>query len=126
MGVNSNVEIYSATVLDEENKAPISRIIAGIYWAIENDVNILSISFGTTKYSEALEIAIKDATDKGILVVAAAGNNNSEVVEYPAAFDNVMAVGGVDSQGNIAGYSPRCRSNQDARPREIVWLPLPA
>jgi minor extracellular protease Epr len=43
-GVNSNVEIYSATVLDEENKAPISRIIAGIYWAIENDVNILSIS----------------------------------------------------------------------------------
>lgn len=104
-GVNSNVDIYSATVLDEENKAPISRIIAGIYWAIENEVNIISISFGTTKYSKALELAIKEATDKGILVVAAAGNNNSEVVEYPAAFDNVLAVGGVDSQGNIAQCS---------------------
>lgn len=104
-GVNSNIEIFSAKVLDEENKAPISRIIAGIYWAIDNNVNIISISFGTTKYSQALEIAIKDATDKGILVVAAAGNENSKVVEYPALFENVLAVGGVNSQGNISEVS---------------------
>ena len=106
-GVNSNVEIYSAKVLDEENKAPISRVIAGIYWAIDNKVNIISISFGTTNYSKALELAIKEATDKGILVVAAAGNENSDVVEYPAAFENVLAVGGVDSQGNISSESSK-------------------
>lgn len=106
-GVNPNVEIYSAKVLDEENKAPISRVIAGIYWAIDNKVNIISISFGTKNYSKALEIAIKEATDKGILVVAAAGNENSDVVEYPAAFENVLAVGGVDSKGNISSESSK-------------------
>lgn len=106
-GVNSNVEIYSAKVLDEENKAPISRVIAGIYWAIDNKVNIISISFGTRNYSKALELAIKEATDKGILVVAAAGNENSDVVEYPAAFENVLAVGGADSKGNISSESSK-------------------
>ena len=104
-GMNTNVDIYSAKILDEENKAPISRVIAGIYWAIENDVDIISISFGTKEYSKALELAVKDATDKGILIVAAAGNDNTTVVEYPAAFDEVLAVGGVDSKGNASSQS---------------------
>ena len=119
-GVNSNVEIYSAKVLDEENKAPISRVIAGIYWAIDNKVNIISISFGTTNYSKALELAIKEATDKGILVVAAAGNENSDVVEYPAAFENVLAVGGVDSQGNISSESSKGENIDIFAPGEKV------
>ena len=56
-GINPNVELYSAKVLDDNNAAPISRVIEGIYWAIEQDVDIINLSLGTTVYSEALEKA---------------------------------------------------------------------
>lgn len=102
-GVNPNIELYSARVLDENNQAPLSRVLDGIYWAIEKDVDIISISFGSVEYSEALKMAIDAAVEKGILIIASAGNNGEGgSVEYPAAFKNVVAVGAVDSQGNIS------------------------
>lgn len=119
-GINTNVDIYSAKILDEDNKAPISRVIAGIYWAIDNNVNIISISFGTKEYSKALELAVKEATDKGILVVAAAGNDNTTVVEYPAAFNEVLAVGGIDSNGNISSQSSKGKEIDVYAPGEKV------
>jgi len=102
-GINPNVELYSARVLDENNSAPISRVIEAIYWAIDNNVNILNISFGTSTNSEALHIAIQDAYNAGILIIAAAGNNGN--IEYPAAYDEVIAVGSVDSKGDHSDFS---------------------
>ncbi len=97
-GINANVEIYSAKILDETNTAPVSRVVEGIYWAMEQDVDIISISFGTPNHSVALQQAVKDATAQGILIVAAAGNSGKEnSIEYPAAYPEVMAVGSVDS-----------------------------
>ena len=101
-GINPNVQLYSARILDEECKAPISRVVDAIYWAIENKVNIINISFGTTTDSEALHKAIKDAYKAGILIIAAAGNQNT--VEFPAAYDEVIAVGSIDSTGKICDY----------------------
>ena len=60
-GVNSNIELYSARVLDNDNSSKVSRIIDAINWAIEKKVNILSLSFGTTTNSEVLHNAIKKA-----------------------------------------------------------------
>lgn len=95
--------MYSARVLDENNQAPLSRVLEGIYWAIEKDVDIISISFGSEEYSEALKEAIDIAVERGILIIASAGNNGyNGVVEYPAAFENVVAVGAIDSQGLIS------------------------
>ena len=68
-GINPNVELYSARVLDEDKSAPVSRVVEAIYWAIEKKVNIISLSFGMTVPSEALETAVKEAYDKGILIV---------------------------------------------------------
>lgn len=104
-GVNSNVELYSARVLDEYKQAPISRVVEAIYWAIEKDVDIINISFGTQTYSDALRTSIEAATDKGILVVAAAGNHGSNNVDYPAAFDNVLSVGAINAEGDISSFS---------------------
>ena len=104
-GVNPNAEIYSIRVLDDNNQAPLSRIIEGIYMAIDQHVNIINMSFGISQYSEALHQAIKDANSAGILLIAAAGNTGEKGVQYPAAFDEVMAVGSVDKSGNIAESS---------------------
>ena len=103
IGINENVELYSARVLDDDGNAPISRVIEAIYWAIEKDVDIINMSFGTQEYSAALEKAVTDAENAGILIVAAAGNN--ETVEYPAAYEEVIAVGSVNSECEISDFS---------------------
>ena len=102
-GIAPEALIYSAKVLDGENRSTISRVIDGIYWAIDNKVNIINMSFGTSKKSEALHQAVKEAKKAGILMIAAAGNNRQ--IEYPAAYDEVMAVGSVDTKGEISEKS---------------------
>lgn len=96
--IAEDAQIYSVKVLDVENKTVLSKVISGIYWCIENDMDIINMSFGTSTKSEVLEKAIQDAKKAGILIVAAAGNKNEKGVEYPAAYDGVLAVGAVDSQ----------------------------
>ncbi len=97
-GINPGIILYSARVLDAENRAPVSRVVEAIDWAISQDVDIINLSFGTTVDSDALRAAIKRAYAADILLVAAAGNQG--VVEYPAAYEEVIAVGAVDASGN--------------------------
>lgn len=103
IGVAPDVSLYSVKVFDYSNTAPISRIVEGIYWAIDHDINIINMSFGTDVNSYALHQAIQAADAAGILMVAAAGNNT--MVEYPAAYPEVIAVGATDYEGNRADFS---------------------
>ncbi len=119
-GINPDAEIYSIRVLDDENKAPLSRVIEGIYMAIDKDVNIINMSFGVSTYSRALEEAVKAATDAGILVVAAAGNTGNKGVQFPAAYDNVIAVGSVDKKGEVVKSSARGKELDLVAPGELV------
>ena len=73
-GVDPYAEIYSIRVLDDDNRSPLSHVIEGIYMAIDAKVDIINMSFGVSTYSQALDKAVRDASDAGILVVAAAGN----------------------------------------------------
>lgn len=118
-GINPNASIYSIRVLDDNNQAPVSRVVQGIYYAIDQQVNIINMSFGMTSYSEALKKAIDDANEAGILVIAAAGNTGGEV-EYPAKFENVVSVGSVDSKANIANTSAKGNDIDIVAPGENV------
>lgn len=104
-GVNSNIDLYSARILDEKKQAAISRVVEAIYWAIEKKVDIINISFGTQTYSEALKTAVDAAIEKGILVVAAVGNRGNSGVDYPAAFNSVLAVGSINAEGKVSEFS---------------------
>lgn len=101
-GVFPDAEIYSVKAFDENLKSPLSRIIEGIYWGIENDMDIINMSFGTTVNSEVLHQAMKDAEDAGIILIAAAGNTEHQDVNYPAAYDEVIAVGSINAEGSLA------------------------
>jgi len=119
-GVNPNAEIYSIRVLDDTNTAPVSRVVEAVYQAIEWDVNIINMSFGVNKYSEALKKAIQDAYKAGILIIAAAGNTGEIGVQYPAAFDEVMAVGSVDKYGDVVDSSAKGKEIEIVAPGELV------
>ena len=100
-GIAANVDLYVARILDDNNQSPVKRVVEAVNWAIEKKVNIIHMSFGTKDYSEELENVINKAYKKGILIVAAAGNNGRagegrSTIEYPGVFDNVVTVGATD------------------------------
>lgn len=119
-GINCNVDIYSYRVLDDANEAPVSRVIEAIYMAIEHNVNIINMSFGLDEYSQALEEAVHVAKNKGILVIAAAGNTGEKGVQYPAAYTDVMAVGAVNKDGLVENYSAKGEELELVAPGELV------
>ncbi len=101
--INPCAEIYSVKVLNDENNAKLDTIVKGIYWCIENDIDIINMSFGSLSYSKILEDTIDLADEHGILMIAAAGNDN--IVEYPAKFNDVISVAGVDQEGMMSEES---------------------
>lgn len=117
-GMNPNVDIYSARVLDEENEAPVSRIVEGIQWAMEMEVNIIEIGFGIDRDSQELYEAIQKAHARGILMIAPAGNG--ENIQYPAKYPEVIAVGSLTSEGKRAEGSAKGEELELMAPGEQV------
>ncbi len=76
------------------------------------------MSFGTTSESELLQKAIQDADAAGILMVGALGNDG--IVEYPAAYSEVIAVGAINGIGDRCEFSPREDSIELVAPGEDV------
>ncbi len=99
-GISPYINVYSAKVLDSDNKTTVNRLIKAIDWAVENNVNIINISCGVNSGSAKLHSAVKKAYDRGILLVAAAGNGGN--IQYPAKYEEVMAVGAVTCSGTGA------------------------
>lgn len=87
-------------------------IANAITYAADNGADVINMSFGGS-YSETEKEAIDYAYSKGVILVAAAGNGNSEdtdknnkdVQSYPAALDNVIAVAATDKDDTLASYS---------------------
>ena len=90
-------------------------ILQGMYYAagLPNDsgtvpnqaADIINLSLGGTAYSFAEEQAVNDIHAEGVIIVAASGNTGNDVVNYPAAYDYVVAVGATDSTDSITYYS---------------------
>ncbi len=105
VGMVPNADLYAIKVLDSTGNGYISDIIEGIEWAVKNNMDILNMSFGTTTDSQSLHDAVIKASQAGIIMVAAAGNNYGGVCEYPANYAEVISVGAIDRSGNIADFS---------------------
>ncbi|WP_026835485.1 S8 family peptidase [Eubacterium xylanophilum] len=118
-GINPNAEIYSIRVLDDNNESPVSRVVEGINYAIEQKVDIINMSFGMDSSSVLLQEAVQKAEKAGILVVAAAGNTGDNV-QYPAAYDDVISVGSIDDDTNLAPTSARGEKVDVVAPGELV------
>jgi len=95
-GVNPNTHIYDAQVLDENGEGTIENIINGINWAIDKKVDIINISFGIPTRDSLLEKTVDNALSKGIVIVAAAGNNYGMSADYPASFEGVYSISAID------------------------------
>ncbi|MCD6162870.1 MAG: S8 family serine peptidase [candidate division Zixibacteria bacterium] len=75
----------------------------GIIYAINNDVDIINCSWGNNYYSPSNQNTINIAHTAGVLVVAAAGNDNNSTPGYPAAYNYVLSVASTD-QDDVKSY----------------------
>ncbi len=109
VGVVPNAEIYAVKVLDKYGGGNYSSIIAAIEWAINNEIDIINMSFGGEYKSQALHEAIVQATNAGIIIIAAAGNNGNtaNAITYPAKYSEVVSVGAIDENFRAASFSSR-------------------
>ncbi|MDM5452689.1 S8 family peptidase [Peribacillus simplex] len=127
-GVAPNVKLMPINVFDGEY-ANTADIIDAIHFAVQHKANIINMSLGDTSYSEALNKAVQEAYKKGVLIVAAAGNEgdmgkNVQRV-YPAAFSHVISVAATDSRDKRASYSSYHSTVDIAAPGDDILSTLP-
>ncbi|MGA1792327.1 MAG: S8 family peptidase [Thermoplasmatota archaeon] len=104
VGVAPGVSIYAVKVLDRSGSGSLTWIINGLNWAIANDMDIISMSLSTDYDYTNFRNAIQAVYDAGIVIIAAAGNDGSQV-DYPAAYSTVVAVSATDSSDNLPYWS---------------------
>lgn len=117
-GINPNMELYSIKVLDDHNEAPVSRVIEGIELARENKIRILNLSFGTDQDDPKLHEAIQKAYAEGMLIIASTANDGK--LHYPAAYEEVIAVGSVDDTKTVEGVCEKDPCMELAAPGEGI------
>ncbi|MDP2692984.1 MAG: S8 family peptidase [bacterium] len=101
VGVAPNAQLYAVKSLDSRGSGYLSDIIAGLEWAVANNMDVVNMSLGTTSDIQAFHDAVDATYSAGVVLVAAAGNSgdgdpNTNNVEYPAKYLSVIAVGATD------------------------------
>lgn len=105
---NKNAKILALKALDDHGNGTTASVVAALQYAIDSHVSIINMSFsGTATESKSLvESKVKEAIKAGITVVASAGNNGSEAIDYiPANINGVITAGACDSKGSILSTS---------------------
>ncbi len=98
VGIATNIEIYDVKVLDKYGRGDVRDLITAIDWCIEQNIDIINISFGYQTESVELKSAIDRAVDEEIILVAAAGNTYGFGVDYPARYDSVISISSVNKE----------------------------
>lgn len=117
-GIASEAELYSVKILNKENEANVSTVVKAIEWCIQNDMDIINMSFGMDGYSEILADAVKKAYNNDILMVAAAGNDVKQV-QYPARFAEVLSVGSINSKLETSEFSDNSQTDLTAPGEDV-------
>jgi serine protease len=103
-GVAPEASILPVKVLDSTGAGSDADVAAGIVWAADHGARIINLSLGGSQPSTVLADGVAYARTRGVLIVAAAGNDGG-AVGVPARLAGVIAVGAVDSTRVRAPFS---------------------
>ncbi|HXY38246.1 MAG TPA: S8 family serine peptidase [Vicinamibacteria bacterium] len=110
-GLAFGCAILPVKILDETGTGSVFDVAEGIDYATnyssggQNPVKVINLSLGSEDSSDTIQASINQAFDKGITVVAAAGNTGKGTVEFPARGQHVLGIGALDPLKNKAPYS---------------------
>jgi len=95
--VAPDAKLLSARVLDDDGHGDLFSIAKAMYWSIDAGADVINMSLGSTYHAFAMEEAATEALSKGILVVGAAGNvNTDDPREFPACDSASVGVAATD------------------------------
>ncbi|MBE0517118.1 MAG: S8 family serine peptidase [Methanophagales archaeon] len=130
VGVAPDVGLYAVKVLADSGSGTVSSVVAGIEWSVDNNMQIISMSLGTSTDYQTLRDAVDAAYGEGLLLVAAAGNDGNPAgrgdnVGYPAKYESVIAVAATDQNDNRASWSSTGPAVELAAPGVSINSTLP-
>jgi len=109
-GLAFGARIMPVRVLDSEGEGEATTIAEGVYFAARHGAQVINLSLEFSPGVTASDIpelieAIRYADHRGVLVVAAAGNEGHSAIAYPARAPDVVSVGATTEHGCLASYS---------------------
>lgn len=98
-------KILPLRVFDASGSASSLNVAKAFVYAVDHGAKIINFSGGSSAPSSVIKQAVKYAYDNDVIIVCAAGNDGTYGINYPAAYDETIAVGAVNSSGQRTWYS---------------------
>lgn len=119
--------LHIAKVLDAGGNGMMSDVMAGVEWAVEQEVHVISLSLGSSgpcDGTDALSAICDAAVEQGVVVCVAAGNDGPGpyTIGSPGCARDVITIGAVSDQDRVASFSSR-GPTRDGRAKPDVLLP---
>jgi len=105
VGIAYEANLMPLKVLDENGSGTVADIAEAIKFAADKGADVINMSLGGGGESKLMQEAIEYAHSKGVVIVAAAGNENTDGVIYPARYPHVIGVSAFGPDGERAPYS---------------------
>jgi hypothetical protein len=124
-GVAPSANLLSIRVTDASGTSDLFTIAQGIVAAVDGGAKVINVSLGGYTTGTALDRAINYATEKGALIVAAAGNDQAAQLSWPAADSRVVSVGAVDKveqQVSFSNSGPQLQLTAPGYGVQTAWL----
>lgn len=104
-GIYPGLRLTSVKVFGEDGSGPLSSIIQGIEWCLEQQLRIINMSFGIQQHHPLLHEIVKIAHQHGVIMVAASGNEGKPGLTFPARYPEVISVGSINKQNQVSSFS---------------------
>lgn len=123
-GVMPKASVMPVKVFDdEEEKAKHSWVINGIDYAAAHGADVINLSIGDEKVSASMNDACSRAAAKGVIVVAAVGNDGGSTLMYPASYSSVVSVGSIEASGAHSDFSHHNKYVDVTAPGRGILIP---
>ncbi len=120
------VDLLIADVFNNQGEGQFSStIMDAANWCADQGADIISMSLGGLQPNSAIEAGYQALYDRGVLVIAAAGNDSGPVMNYPASYSSVVSVAAIDSDEFVADFSNKVPQVEVAAPGVSVLSAYP-
>lgn len=102
--VAPDAKLMPIRVLNSDGGGTLFDIVQGLVYAVEQGAQIINMSFSAVDNSPLLERAVRFALDHDVILVAAAAGEDG-YLEFPAAYDDVIAVGATKNNDEVSDFS---------------------
>ncbi len=104
-GIAPDVKLLNLRAFDPTGNGEEDDVAAAILYAVKQNVKVINMSFGDASFSLVLKDVINYAYNKGVILIASAGNDGKNILHYPSGYSEVLSVGASTKEDYIASFS---------------------